>query len=228
MIEALFSHNAVWVHLASSLYVIGFWIRDQLLLRSLVLLGTIFYIIYYYYAAEIPLWSAIAWSGILGVVNLYVTLQIVFERTTFRMNRDERHLYGAFTSLTPGEFRKLLDRATWHEAEQPTLLTQEDATNRSLFYIVDGNVTLQKKGRSFTMAGSTFVGEISYLLNSSATATAFAGKKTHYIQWRHQDLQEIEQQHPSIRVALREILNTDLASKVADATGGSSLSHIEA
>ena len=74
MIEVLFSHNAVWVHLASSLYVIGFWIRDQLLLRSMVLLGTIFYIIYYYYAAEIPLWNAILWSGILGVVNLYVTV----------------------------------------------------------------------------------------------------------------------------------------------------------
>ena len=150
------------------------------------------------------------------------SVQIALERTTFRMNRDERHLYGAFTSLTLGQFRKLLARATWHEADQPTLLTEEDAVNRRLFYIIDGNVTLQKKGRSFAMVGGTFVGEVSYLLNSNATATAIANNETRYIQWRHKDLQEIEWRHPSIRVALREILNADLASKVADATGGSS------
>ncbi|MGI9493257.1 MAG: cyclic nucleotide-binding domain-containing protein [Geminicoccaceae bacterium] len=220
MPDMLFTYSAAWVHLASTLYVMGFWVRDQLVLRCLVLLGTIFYIIYYYYAAEFPLWSAIGWSTILGIVNLYVTLQLAMERTTFRMSRHERQLYGAFASMTPGEFRKLLDKAIWREARQRTLLTEENKPNKSLFYIVDGSVTVQKKDRSFARTNGSFVGEVSYLLHSNATATAHAGENTRYIEWRHDDLAEIERRHTNIKVALREILNTDLASKVAEGTAG--------
>lgn len=220
MLDLVLSQNALWVHLASALYVIGFWVRDQLLLRSTVFVGTIFYIIYYYYAADVPLWSAIAWSTVLGVVNLFVTIQIAFERTTFRMSKDEKLLYGAFGALTPGEFRKLIEPAIWHEVKKPTLLTREDAPNESLFYIIDGSVRLQKNGRSFRRTAGTFVGEVSYLLGSNATATAHAAKKARFIEWRHKDLLEVESRHPSIRVALRDILNADLAAKVADGAGG--------
>ncbi len=220
MLEMLFHDNSVWVHLASSLYVIGFWTRDQLALRSLVLLGTVFYIIYYYFAAQSPLWSAIVWSVCLGIVNLYVTIQLALERSTFRMSRDERQLYGAFASMTPGEFRKLIDKAIWREVRQPTALTKEDMPNKSLFYIVEGSVTLQKKGRSFTASAGTFIGEVSYLLKSNATATAHAASKARFVQWHHDDLAEIERRYPSIRIALREMLNVDLAAKVADGTGG--------
>ena len=220
MLETLFPYSAIWVHVASILYVIGFWARDQLMLRFLVLLGTVFYIAYYFCAAETPLWSAIAWSTVLGIVNLYVTIQLALERTTFRMSRDERQLYGAFASMTPGEFRKLVEKATWHDAELPKMLTKEGTPNTSIFYIVEGNVSLRKKGRSFTMMAGTFVGEVSYLLKSNATATAHAGNKTRFIEWRHDDLAEIERRYPSIRVALREMLNSDLAAKVADGTGG--------
>lgn len=220
MFETLFQNSAIWVHIAATLYVIGFCARDQLALRSFVLLGIVFYIVYYFNVAETPLWSAIIWSTTLGVVNLYVTIQLALERTTFRMSRNERQLYGAFASMTPGEFRKLIEKATWHDAEQPMLLTMEDTPNKSIFYIVEGSVSLRKKGRSFTMIAGTFIGEVSYLLESNATATAHAGKKTRFIEWRHDDLAEIERRYPSIRVALREMLNSDLAAKVADGAGG--------
>ncbi|MEM7045351.1 MAG: cyclic nucleotide-binding domain-containing protein [Pseudomonadota bacterium] len=220
MAEALLLHSSIWVHIASTLYVIGFWVRDQLNLRILVLLGTVFYIIYYYYAAGTPLWSAIFWSTILGIVNLYVTIQLALERTTFRMSPEERRLYGVFGSLTPGEFRKLTEKGIWKEAKQPEILTKEGTPNRSLFYIVEGQVTLEKRGRSFVMSAGTFVGEVSYLLKSPATATVHADEKTRYIEWRHEDLLEIERRYQGIRIALREMLNADLAAKVAEGHGG--------
>ena len=219
MQEALLATNTVWVHLASITYVIGFWVRDQLRLRAVVLIGTVFYMIYYYQAAAVPLWSAIFWSAILGVVNLYVSIQLALERTTWRMSQDERTLYCAFSSMTPGEFRRLIDKAKWRRSEHPTLLTSEGARNRSLFYIVDGHIHLTKGRRSFDMTAGTFVGEVSYLLKSQATATAYAGKNTRYIEWRHDDLAEIERRSPSIRIAFREILNVDLAAKLAERTG---------
>lgn len=221
MTESLLLHSSIWVHLASTLYVIGFWIRDQLNLRILVLIGTVFYIVYYYHATEVPLWGAIVWSTILGIVNLYVTIQLALERTTFRMSADERRLYGAFATMTPGEFRKLTEKAIWHEVEKPTALIQEGAPNQSLFYIVEGQVALEKRGRSFVMAAGAFVGEVSYLLKSDATATVRASEKTRYIEWRHDDLIQVERRYQGIRIALREILNADLAAKVAEGNGGS-------
>ncbi|MDH3664107.1 MAG: popeye domain-containing protein [Alphaproteobacteria bacterium] len=220
MLETFSLQGDVWVHLAALFYVLGFWARDQLILRSLVLLGTAFYILYYYLAADMPLWSAMLWSTILGVVNLYVTVQLAMERTTFRMSRDERQLYSAFSPMTPGEFRKLMSMAIWHDAEQACLLTIESRPNKSLFYIIEGSVTLQKNGRAFDMNAGKFVGEISYLLMSNATATAHAHAATRYIEWRHEDLAEIERRNPGIRVALREILNADLAQKVTNAASG--------
>ncbi|MGI9500284.1 MAG: cyclic nucleotide-binding domain-containing protein [Geminicoccaceae bacterium] len=220
MVESLLFHSSIWVHLASTLYVAGFWARDQLLLRFLVLLGTMFYILNYYYAPETPMWSAIIWSIILGIVNLYVTIQLALERTTFRMSPDDLKLYGAFANMTPGEFRKLAEKAIWHQPGKTVVLTQEEMPNRSLFYIVEGYVTLQKKNRSFMMTAGTFVGEVSYLLKSAASATVCAGENARYIEWRHEDLMEIEHRHQGIRIALRDILNADLAAKVAGGNGG--------
>lgn len=202
-------------------YIIGFWVRDQLLLRVLVLFGTMFYVLNYYYVPEVPMWSAIVWSIILGIVNLYVTIQLALERTTFRMSRDDLQLYGTFGNMTPGEFRKLAEKAIWHEPGETAVLTREGMPNRSLFYIVEGDVTLWKKGRSFTMTAGTFVGEVSYLLKSTASATVHADEHVRYIEWRHVDLMDIERRHQGIRVALREILNADLATKVAGGNGGS-------
>ncbi len=221
MIESLMLQSSIWVHLASIFYICGFWARDQLVLRFFVLAGTGFYIIYYYYAAESPLWNAMVCSATLGIVNLYVTIQLALERTTFRMSRDERRLYGAFSTMTPGEFRKLSEKAIWHEPGKTALLTKEDEPNRSLFYIVQGLVNVEKRGQSFVMNAGTFVGEVSYLLKSVATATVRADEQVRYIEWRHEDLIEIEKRHQGIRIALRDILNADLAAKVADGNGGS-------
>jgi hypothetical protein len=221
MFESLVLQGSLWVNIASFLYICGFWARDQLILRLFVLSGTSFYIVYYYNIAEIPLWNAIFCSAILGVVNLYVTIQLALERTTFRMSRDERRLYGAFSNMTPGEFRKLSEKAIWHEPGKTVLLTEENGSNRSLFYIVQGHVTLEKRGQSFVMNAGTFVGELSYLMKSAATATVRADEHTRYIEWRHDDLIEIEKRHQGIRIALRDILNADLAAKVADGNGNS-------
>ena len=221
MIETLVMQSSTWVHLAATLYILGFWARDQLHLRLFVLIGTVFYITYYYHAADTPLWSALIWSSLLGVVNLYVTIQLALERTTFRMSQDERRLYGAFSTMTPGEFRKLAEIGIWHKPGKRALLTEENEPNQSLFYIVQGQVTLQKRGQSFAMNAGAFVGEVSYLLKSAATATAYADEQAQYVEWRHEDLINLEKRHQGIRIALREMLNADLAAKVADGNGAS-------
>ena len=91
------------VHLASFLYVIAFIVRNQLVLRSLVLLATVMYIIYYFIVPAVPLWDAIGWSIILGAANIYIIIQLILERTAFRLTEKEKALYRVFETINPGE-----------------------------------------------------------------------------------------------------------------------------
>ena len=73
------------------------------------------------------------------------------------------------------------------------------------------------KGRTgFRLQEGSFVGELSYLLKSPATATVSIGDGAVIASWRYDDLVAIERRYPSIRIAMREVLNIDLAAKVKE------------
>jgi hypothetical protein len=118
----------------------AFFIRDELPLRSLIIVSTIIYIAYYYFALDPPLWDAIVTSVLMIFANLYVLGQVLLERTTFRLSPDEKRLFDAFETLTPGQFRRVLKIARWQVADDPegTVLTREAEPSGALFYVFDG------------------------------------------------------------------------------------------
>ena len=94
----IFHGYGILVHIGAMLYVIGFLIRDQLVLRLLLLTGTMFYALYYFLSG--PLWEPLLWDAVLGSANLFIICLIVIERTTFRMTADQKRLYAAFSSMS--------------------------------------------------------------------------------------------------------------------------------
>ena len=60
--ENFITSGAYLAHLAAICYALGLITRDQIVLRILIFLGTLFYIAYYYFVPSIPLWDAIGWS----------------------------------------------------------------------------------------------------------------------------------------------------------------------
>ncbi len=199
--------------MASLLYVIAFLVRDQLMLRILVLIATLLYIGYYYFVPEIPLWDAIFWSLVLGAANLYVTVRILLQRTTFNMTGAEKRLCDRFDTMTPGEFRRMLKIAHWDHRE--AILTQENEPVDRLYYVLNGTVDVEKQGRSFALEAGVFIGEVAYFLKRDASATVKVSGIPNYVYWERDELQKLEQKNPSIRVALHSLLNTDMATKVA-------------
>jgi len=61
----------VFVQLALLFYVLGFLTRNELYLRVWLLTGTGFYILYYYFVTDVPLWDALWTSAAIGVVNFH-------------------------------------------------------------------------------------------------------------------------------------------------------------
>ncbi|MGB7286756.1 MAG: cyclic nucleotide-binding domain-containing protein [Salaquimonas sp.] len=218
MLEVLLNPGN-FVHLALLFYGAGFMVRDELLLRLLVLIGTGFYLLYYFLFPETPLWDAIFASTILGVINIVLIVIIIRERTLFAMNAEETGLFAAFTTLTPGQFRKMMKIATWHTTKEEKVLTTEGIQPQSLYYVVSGNLQAQKGENIFGLDPEKFIGEIGFLLKTPATATVVAPIGTTYIEWRTSDLNRLTQKSQAFDNALAALFNFDLAKKVTNAIG---------
>ncbi|MEM6388198.1 MAG: hypothetical protein AAF718_18395, partial [Pseudomonadota bacterium] len=63
--------------------------------------------------------------------------------------------------------------------------------------------------------GGCFIGEIAYLLNTPATATATAADGTWTMRWSFEDLRKLEERYPALRISVRDAFNVDMARKVA-------------
>ena len=90
-IQASFSLNAgLLVHLATLGYIFGFLLKNQLILRVLVLGSTVLYIAYYYLYPAQPLWAAIMDSMLVIIANIIGTLSIIYDRLPIKI--DPKHM----------------------------------------------------------------------------------------------------------------------------------------
>jgi CRP-like cAMP-binding protein len=204
------------IHAGALLYIIAFIVRDELVLRLLVVTGSLLYILYYYLFPAQPLWDAIISSVIMVAANFYVIGQVVLERTTFRMSEDERELFIAFETLNPGQFRHLLKHAHWERSDDPagTVLTREDQPSSALFYIFEGQISVEKGDRTFRLPAGNFIGEIAYILKRETTATTVAPQGTRYVRWESAALRKLSDRRPTLGNALNALLTRDLAQKL--------------
>jgi len=221
--SSFFNSASLLVHIAALFYVAGFLVRDQLILRFLVLVGTVCYLAYYYWALDTPLWDAIFWSLIMGAANLWVMVQLILERTTLNMSERDKKLYEVFNTMTPGEFRKLLKISSWEIGDSTTILTREDKGVDHLYYVIDGPISIEKQGQSFDLNHSAFIGEVAFFLGSNASATVRVAEGCEFVRWNKAQLQELQHKNAGIRAALHGLLNADMAGKVAKSMGSASI-----
>ncbi|MEM7068039.1 MAG: cyclic nucleotide-binding domain-containing protein [Pseudomonadota bacterium] len=206
---------AVLIHLGALLYILGFLVRDELLLRLLVLGGTLLYILYYFFFPASPLWDAIITSLILGAANLWVMGNILLERTTFNMSDDEKKLFEVFSTLNPGQFRKILAVTKWHVANGGETLCTEDERADRLYFIISGNAEVVKGEARFSIPSQKFLGEISFILGGKYSATVLAKPGMKYVEWKTDELQRLMQKKTDLNNAITALFNKDLASKLA-------------
>jgi len=202
------------IYPAAALLLIGYAIRDELRLRLLIVISTFVYIAYY--AAVGPLWGAIITSALMLSVNFWVLGQIILERTTLRMTEDEKLLFEAFDTLTPGQFRRIAAIAKWRQADDPsgTVLTQEEEPSDALFYIFDGNISVEKYGKQFRLPAGNFVGEVAFVLNRRTTATTVAPQGVRFVEWDCEALRGLGRKYEPLRISLNALLTRDLAKKL--------------
>lgn len=213
MIEYVTS-AAILVQVAFLFYALGFLARDELLLRILILVGTIFYLLYYFFIDEAPLWEAIFTSSILGIINIGMILVLILERTTFAMDDLTTRVYENFDTLTPGHFRKVMRFSTTTEINSDTVLIQQGQPIDRLYLVIDGSADLAKLGKTQTMDAPLFLGEIGFLLNATASAQVTVTQGSTVVSWAFTDFRKLMDGSPAIRNAMIALFSRDLASKL--------------
>ncbi|WP_299395201.1 cyclic nucleotide-binding domain-containing protein [Pelagibius sp.] len=203
------------VHAAALLQVLGFLNRGQLTLRCLVLAGNLLYIPYYYFHPDDPLLGAIFWSSVLALAGLIGILRLLHDRHQRPGDRTSESFLNIRKVLTPGEFRRLMQMAEWHTAEQTVELTREGEAVPSLYFVTSGQVEIEKDGASFASGPGVFIGEISFLLGGAATASVRAAAGTEYIAWPREALRKAILRTPALGTSMERLFNQELARKVA-------------
>lgn len=203
------------VHLAAATQVVGFLVRDQIVLRIMILLGTCLYIAYYYIEPSAPLWDAIVCGVLMAAANLYMIIRLLVDRRPGVFDEEDLLIYGAIRQIAPGEFKRLMKRAQKGHAADDLALTSESAVPEYLYFVLGGEVTLSKGGEMGHLQAPMFIGDISYILNQPASATTTLRRGGRYARWRASDLRPFLAKNDKLQGALEAAFNRDLASKLA-------------
>jgi hypothetical protein len=205
----------LFVHGALACYVAGFAVRDELILRLFVTVGSTLYILYYYFISDSPLWDAIWASAVIAGINVLMSLVILRERSTIGMSAPMRQLYEAFPTLNPGQFRKIMRDADWRTAERETELCTRGAPLDHLYFVTKGAVYVERGGKRSRVEAGNFIGEISFLIGGEATARVVAPEGTEYVVWSRKRLGEMMKKSLRLSNALSALFNTDIARKLS-------------
>ncbi len=216
-IKASFSLDAgLLVHIATLGYIFGFLLKNQLILRILVLGSTILYIPYYYYIYPAqPLWAAIMGSTLVIFANIIGTVSLIYDRLPIKIDPKHMPIYQSLQGIRPGEFRRLIKAAEYQIADDNLTLTNEDEAPSHLYYLEKGIGVAEKKDKTFTVPEGRFVGEISFILGGNATATVNISKGAAFLSWEKTVLNKLLEKHPNLQRAFEARIARDMASKLA-------------
>jgi CRP-like cAMP-binding protein len=105
----------------------------------------------------------------------------------------------------------------WQAAAAPTTITEENQPLDRLYYVLHGDVAIEKAGGRFAIGPETFIGEVAFLLKRPATAKVTLGVGSRYVVWEIAALRRLMLRAPSLAIAVAAALNKDMAAKVARA-----------
>ncbi len=123
-------------------------------------------------------------------------------------------LFRKLQRLTPGQFRKLLKGTLWQKSNAPILLTEEGKKPDSLFFVLKGDVSMEKRGERRIIPSNTFIGEVAYLQKGPASARVDVAGESLIAKWSHEFLAKLFEKDQDLKSAFTSMMATDLASKL--------------
>lgn len=194
--------------------VLGLLLRDEMVMRGLVLTG-VFLDLAYFALLPDPLIPSMATAAVLCGLVLAGGYLMVRERSTLGLTAREKRLFEAYRTLTPGQFRKLNRLGRTYQTTAKTDIIMEARLPNDLFYIEGFRFEVVKSGQAAEARGPAFAGEIAFLTGNVASATVTLPPGTPYTAWSVAELERLMRRNAALRNALTARFSLDLAVKVA-------------
>ena len=204
-------------HLPYALLVISMMMNDMGWLRGIAISAGVIRIINRSFFQVDPI--IVFWEVIFVAVNV-IQLGILWWYTKrHRFSDDEQRLASIIpASIERRTVRRLLRLAKLRHIEAGERLTTEGAPVHDLMFIADGVAQVEQGGRIVAVCGpGDFLGEMSFVSGSPASATAVAARPMRYLAFDQKRLRAAAEADGELRQALDASFNANLVGKLAKA-----------
>ena len=220
----LVAKTTFWIPIPHFSIVLGFWemaiglcfiyrplIRVAFILLCLHMPGTMLPLVI------LPAESYVQFPFALTLEGQYIIKNLVLIGAAIVVGGKIRHQMQGFVRFAPEEFMTLLHRGKWADVSAGELIAVQDRKLEHVFFIHTGEVSIQRDREEIaTSKSGQFVGEMSFLTNSNASATVKAMEPTRYICWDKTTLQELKKEEPKLYHTMIATINLDLVSKLCE------------
>ncbi|MCP5080374.1 MAG: cyclic nucleotide-binding domain-containing protein [Alphaproteobacteria bacterium] len=207
------------VFLAAAIQAAALLFRGQIKIRVSLLIGSMVYLIYYMTVATEPLWEAMIATAAMSVANVFGLGALLLGNTVRLIPARQIPLYSMFGSVAPGEFRALMRFGKIRRLTDDEVLTSIGEVPDSLYFIIDGELEIQQGLGRFRTPSRHFIGEVSLMLGTPASATVNIKAGAQLVEWPREQLIRAMGRHPKLKIALESLLGRDMARKVAVGAG---------
>lgn len=223
--EALILGTGVIVIAAAAVQAVAYLFRSQITLRFFLLIGNLLYMLYYFVAADQPLWAAIAGTTAIVITSVYGFGRALLNRSTWIIPNDFKPIFEKIGSIEPGAFCHLMQGAKIVEYSGVERLTEQDQMPDSVYFTLGSEVDVSKQGIGFTSEPYRFIGEISIMGAFPASATVYSRAGTRAVKWDRDWLIDQMDRNERFKIAVEALFARDMAFKLAQAAKLEAHSH---
>ena len=213
-LESAFSTGGMVGHVAYFLLVISMLMRNMIWLRIFVIISALVAIAYAVVWLKDPV-SAF-WETLLVTVNVVQIAITWMNNRRARFTDEERALVDArLSTLDPHQARRVLNLGTWVLGQPGDELTREGTPVSHLSYISAGRVQIAAGGTDVATCGpGNFVGEMSLVGDTDASATAILSEPTRYWALPAEAYRRLCETDPALSSAFMSAISMDLKAKL--------------
>lgn len=202
-------------NLGNFLAVIAFLVRGAIMLRLLTVAGALLQAVFYAFVAQDVITDGLFWKSLTALIAFSVVLLIVRERMGRQFAPELRGLAQDLNLLNPGQIEKLFKIGQIRTADVERCIISQGSRPDELCFLLEGSATIIKDGRPIRVDAGTFLGEIAFVSGGAATADVFVQAGSTYMAWSVDRLLALLAKDDQIDIALRGLINHELARKVS-------------
>ena len=213
-LESMFSPAGMLGNASYILLILSMAMRNMLWLRILAVFSGVTGIIYDAFILHDPVGTF--WESAFTLVNLIQWIWLSIEKRKLKLNSKEKELkHKFFPHIDDTELKQLFNCSKFRKFTPGTELTRQGKKVENLYMIIQGEVDIRYQGERISLCKpGDLIGEIGFLTNSPASATAITATNCDLIEFNHSQLTTLIKNSAEIATNVNNIINKALTDKL--------------